>query len=122
MSFFQYYKKVVNKSFLMIDIPIELMGTFYMIFFIKIGHPEYILTSSPMWIGVLLTLLGAAFFEKGFTVAGYIYIVFSGIGLLFMNDQLLIFTAVTYGLLSLIMSFLMHRKYTQYSQQHGNNQ
>ncbi|MGD9201682.1 MAG: hypothetical protein PVI26_08980 [Chitinispirillia bacterium] len=121
MSFFQYYKKVVNKSFLMIDIPIEVMGILYMIFFIKIGHPEYILTSSPMWIGVLLTLLGAAFFEKGFTTAGYVYIVSSGIGLLFMNDKLLLFTAITYGVISLIMGFLMHRKYIQYSKQHCDN-
>ena len=122
MSFFQYYTKIVNKSFLMIDIPIELMWTLFIIFFIKIGHPEYILTSSPMCIGVLLTLLGAAFFEKGFITAGYIYILFGGLGLLFMNDKLLLFTAVTYGLLSPIMGFLMRRKYKQYSKQHCDNQ
>lgn len=118
MGIITYYKLIVNKPFLQIDIPLELMASVYVIFFIKIGHPEYILPACVLWIAVLFTSLGAVFVEKSFTIVGYIYLACGTLGLLFLTDYLLPFVAVVFGVLSIIFGLAMHGRYKKLREEH----
>lgn len=118
MSLFSYYKKIANKSFLQIDIPLEILCTVFIIFFLKIGHPEYILSTCVLWIAVLFTSLGSVFVERSFTIVGYIYLFCGAVGLLFMSEVPLLYTVIVFGLLSIILGLLMHLRYKQLKEEH----
>ena len=118
MSVFTYYKHIVNRSFLQIDIPLEIMATIFIIFFLKIGHPEYILATCVLWIAVLFTSLGTVFVEKSFTIVGYIYLFCGAVGLLFMSEMPLLYTVIVFGLMSIILGLLMHVRYKNLKEEH----
>lgn len=113
-----YYLQIANKTFMQIDIPLETMCFFLMIFFLKSGQPFYILPTFAMWLGVLLTSLGTVYVEKSFQYAGYIYLLSGGGGLLFFNGFPLPYTALVFGVLSVILGLLMHGRYKQLREEH----
>jgi hypothetical protein len=122
-----YYLQIANKTFLQIDIPLEIMCVFFMVFFLKIGQPFYMLPTIAMWLAVLLTSLGTVYVERSFQYAGYIYLISGGGGLLFCHNFALPYTALVFGVLSVILGLLMHGRYRHLREEHlqeqqtGNN-
>jgi hypothetical protein len=94
------------------------MTTIFIIFFLKIGHPEYILPTCVLWISVLFTSLGTVFVEKSFTIVGYIYLFCGAVGLLFMTEIPLLFTVIVFGFMSIILGLLMHARYKHLKEAH----
>ncbi len=118
MELGDYFKHFANKTFLQIDIPLETLCFFFMVYFLKVGQPFYILPTFAMWLGVLLTSIGTIYIEKSFQVAGYIYLICGGIGLIFLNKFALIYTATIFGVLSIVLGLLMHNRYKQLREEH----
>ena len=108
LTFVTYFKKVFNRSFLDIDIPLELSTTILIIFFAKIGHLEYALPLITLFIGVLLGSLGGVFSDKLLRMFGYIFITVGAWGLFFMINYLYIYTVVAYGILFTIWGLALH--------------
>ncbi len=113
-----YYLQIANKTFLQIDIPLETMCFFFTIYFIKTDQPFFILPTFAMWLGVLLTSLGTVYVEKSFQYAGYIYLIAGGGGLLFCDGFALPYTALVFGILSIILGLLMHGRYKLLREEH----
>ncbi len=118
MSFTSYFKRIANKSFLQIDIPIEIMATIFIILFIKIGRYEFIIPTGVIWLAVLYTSLGTVFHEKSFTIVGYIFLASGAIGLFFMAHLQLVYVACVFGVLPVILGLIMHGRYKQLKEAH----
>ncbi len=118
MGLVSYYKHIANKSFLQIDIPLELMATIFVILFIKIGRYEFIIPTCVLWLAVLFTSLGTVYVEKSFFIIGYIFLAFGAVGLLFMAKMQLLFVACVFGVLPIILGLMMHGRYKQLKEEH----
>jgi hypothetical protein len=118
MGFISYYRHIANKAFLQIDIPLEIMTTIFIILFIKIGRYEFIIPTCAIWIAVLFTSLGTVYVEKSFTFVGYIFLVCSAVGLLFMSHLQPLFVACVFGILPVILGLIMHGRYKQLKEAH----
>lgn len=118
MGLVSYYKHIANRSFLQIDIPLEIMATIFIILFIKIGRFEFIIPTCVIWIAVLFTSLGTVYVEKSFFIIGYIFLTFGSIGLLFMSHMQLLYVAGVFGILPVILGLMMHGRYKQLKEEH----
>lgn len=98
LSLFSYLTHAMKGSFIGLDLPLELAAFIILIFLVKIGMIQYVPAITAIWSGELFAVMGTVFINKHFTKAGYLYIFLGSIGLLFMGNHVLIFIAVTFGL------------------------
>lgn len=71
-----------------------------------------------MLLGNVYCTLGSVFKQKGFQKTGYVILILGGLGLLFMTDHLLFYTAIVYGIGMIIIGLLLHGKHKQMSEKH----
>jgi hypothetical protein len=110
LNFMNYLKKVINKSFLDIDLPLELASLVLIVFFVINGHLDYILPYITLVTGVLFGSLGGYFRENSLKLFGYIFIVVSAVGFFFMLEHLYLFTILAYGVLYTAWGMVLHQK------------
>jgi len=94
----EYLKKVLSKSFLGVDLPIEIGGIILMIYFAISGQVPVLLPLFTLLIGMVLANLGSVFSSKGLKVVGYISLFFAAIGFLCPCINLYFYSFVVFGL------------------------
>lgn len=110
MSFHKYLKKVLNRSFFGIDIPLELGGLVLISYFIKIGHVEMLLPLITLFTGMLFGNLGFVFNEKSLRIFGYVFLAAAACGFLIPNINYYVFSLFSFGVLYVIWGLTLHNK------------
>lgn len=110
MSFHQYLKRVLNRSFFGIDIPLEYGGMILIIYFIKIGQSEMLLPLITLFTGMLFGNLGFVFNEKSLRIFGYVFLSAAAVGFLLPNINYYIYSLFSFGVLYVLWGLILHNK------------
>lgn len=109
LSLWSYMSGAMKGTFMGLDLPLEFSAFIIMIFMIKMGLIAYIPAITAIWAGELFAVMGSVFVNKHFLRAGWIYIILGSAGLLFMGNHILIFMAVTYGIVMTVLGIVIKK-------------
>lgn len=121
LSLWGYMSHTLKGTFIGLDLPLEFSACIIMIFMIKMGLIAYIPAITAIWAGEVFAVMGSVFVNKHFLRAGWVYIILGSIGLLFMGNHILLFMAITFGIVMTALGITI-RVSTKKSGERENNE
>lgn len=110
LSFNEYLKKVLNKTFFGVDLPLEFALLIIIAYFLKIGEPQMVLPTIALGTGMLFGNLGHVFAEKRLVVFGYIFLAVAAVGFLCHCINFYVFSIVAFGVMYVAWGLALHGK------------